>query len=248
MKTGSDATPEMSSGMQQTTPESFTPNETRVLENSRKLKIGKRQINDKAVALEFSKMMAAAAVLYGFRMPRAIEEKSLLYGKIKGYYGHLSISDISLALDLHSVGDLERRVEHYGSFTFDWLSQVLNLYQKHREAILKRYKRSLPPPQEDVTAEANWEDLKKYCQKHGEPPALFPWGKVFYYLEKTGIIDMTDDQKTELFNRKKKEIKECQPPGTIKDILRAETLDKHAQNECRKFMVMEEIRRNSDKK
>lgn len=225
----------------QTSHPTLTPNELRIANASKSAKIKSIDWAKPEQVAEFSVLMAEVSVSYGISIPTTSEEKGHLISKLSEYYGHLTINEIRTALDLHSTGQLDERIApYYGAFTFDWLAQVLYLYAKKRKSVLTRLRAQTKTlPEVNISAEQNYIDLVIFYEQNFEAPLMFPFQKVFDYLEQKGIISMTTAEKQKYFKTILERITDNKTEGLFSS--NAESREIEAKIECRKMLVLQAV-------
>lgn len=163
-------------------------------------------------AAEFGHLMTDIGVSYGVSIPTTIEEKTFIVGKIKRHFGNLTISDMKLAMEMHSVGQLGDRIPVFGTFNFDWFAQIMTRYRAAKKLAHQNMMRKSPRlPEKMITPEQNLVDLVELW-KNGKIPPVFPFSRIFHHLESIGAISITNEEKREIFDAKIGEITE-RPSG-----------------------------------
>lgn len=93
--------------------------------------LNQTQIQDSTLPM-FKALVAKAIVMSGIKQLPSQEETQLLYDTTQQYYRFLTISELGLAFQLNAVGQHWKRIEHYGIFSIQFLSDVLNAYKVYK--------------------------------------------------------------------------------------------------------------------
>lgn len=93
--------------------------------------LNQTQIQDSTLPM-FKALVGKAIVMSGIKELPSQEETQLLYDTTQQFFRFLTIGEMGLAFQLNSVGIAWKRVEHYGMFSIQFLSDVLNAYKIHK--------------------------------------------------------------------------------------------------------------------
>lgn len=114
---------------------------------------------------------------------------------IKANYGALSVRELSYAFELAMQNRLDLDdVKHYGHFSIQYLSEIMNSYQRLKSYIRKNLNpqpleiKSLPAPV--LTLEDKKKEVDDFAARCSLPLSLLPL-YIYDYLEELGLIPMT---------------------------------------------------------
>src|SRR6185312_4313788 len=101
------------------------------------------------------------------------------------YYGNLTLADINDAFEMRAAGELGL-IEHYGSFSAEFIGSVLKKYSALRNAALHRYKqkaeRALPEPTNYVSNQQVYNSLIIWVKWQKKIPVIWLWDAAYQYL------------------------------------------------------------------
>lgn len=199
------------------------------------------------------------------QLPDVIQVATWIEG-IRKYYPQYAPEELYLACELNHYGKFHTKIEHYGKFSIDYLSNCLKLYEEKKQAEILRERSKIQPKQEPTQpllgyhhGRAYWIELEKWLKNEKTVPLYWDWGKVFQFLLDDGrLTDFPKERMLEIYNKFKikgtsqamsgrisasmspNDINGDQPT-TIGKIAEFDNLtgDKSVQHECRKFVVQE---------
>lgn len=131
----------------------LTPVEKYIFAASTKTQIS--EIDDKTLVDKLANILKYIAMDIGFIIPQDFEDWQYIQARIldilKRYYSNYTLSDVKLAFELATTGELDEFLpkdkhgnpdkNHYQQFNADYLSKILNAYkQKQTDVIDKAYK------------------------------------------------------------------------------------------------------------
>lgn len=92
---------------------------------------------------------------------------------LKRYYSYLTLSDIKLAFELATTGELDEYLprdsqgnpdkKHYQQFNADYFAKILGAYRKKQNEVVGKAYKALPEPKKEMT-----QDEKRYCHNRIE--------------------------------------------------------------------------------
>jgi len=101
------------------------------------------------------------------------------------YYGNLTLADVNDAFEMRAAGELGL-IEHYGSFSAEFIGSVLKKYAALRNATLHRYKQkaehALPQPTNYVSNEHVYNSLIIWVKWQKKIPVIWLWDAAYQYL------------------------------------------------------------------
>jgi hypothetical protein len=147
---------------------------------------------------EVRKALVTGIVLSGVKDEPDETMLKLIVNSLRKYFTSYTASEIVLAFQLNSAGQLSKRVEAFNNFDLAFVTKVADLYGNLRRSARKEL--SLNVKKIEEPKEATAEDLIEYLKAHkNDLPLIFEWNKVFMHLEAKGEIKMTLKDKQKLF-------------------------------------------------
>lgn len=122
-------------------------------------------------------------------------------------YGNLSIESIEYAFEMALTGALRVEVEHYQSFDKKYISKVLNAYQEHQRAIIKKASDEAQKMERELK-EKHYKERREtpefqaqmyngavnYIRENGELPEVYDWLSCYKHMNRAGLItDSTEE-------------------------------------------------------
>lgn len=187
------------------------------------------EIDDETLVTKLANMLKYIAMDVGFIIPQITEDWQYIQARtldiLKRYYSNFTLSDIKLAFELATTGELDEFLpkdkhgnpdkNHYQQFNADYLSKILKAYkQKQTDVIDKAYKAL--PEQKTVYTPAmirefeikrQWRNRYIFlCYKYTGKLILGLTDDMFLYewLQKCGLADdvqVKEDDRKEAFAR-----------------------------------------------
>lgn len=182
---------------------------------------------DSELVKVFSEMFRFLSMDIGYIRPQDATEWSYICTRLVSilgtYYGNLSVADVKLAFELLVVGELNDFLpvdskgqpdkNHYQNFNAEYLSKILNAYQKKQSQVVFKAFKSLPEPGKNTTEEQKefyrrqtYYDLA-YCYLHFKylrrlPESVNDISEALFYdkLVEMGFVDdiqITDEEKAD---------------------------------------------------
>lgn len=156
-------------------------------------------------------LIKTCAKLAGIRNELEADDYLVIQLVLKEEYPNLSADFLRNAFVKYGSGKLGE-FEHYGSFTTLFLGKVINAYKENlRKENLKPkvqpIEKQIEGPIEDLTGERAFNFIKNIYEKEGKAPIFANWNKAFYYAEKEGLINLTDEDKLKLKEKVKRELR-----------------------------------------
>jgi hypothetical protein len=101
------------------------------------------------------------------------------------YYGNLTLADITDAFEMRAAGELGL-IEHYGTFSAEFIGSVLKKYSALRNAALRRYKEKAAlkagEPTNYVSNEQVYNSLVIWVKWQKKIPAIWLWDAAHQHL------------------------------------------------------------------
>jgi hypothetical protein len=187
------------------------------------------------------------------QLPATMQVTSWIEG-IRKYYSGYAPEELFLACELNHYGKFETKVEHYGKFSIDYLSECLKLYEEKKRSEIRREKAKIQPVEPSGQkalgyhhGRAYWLELEKWLKNEKTVPLYWDWGKVFQFLLDDGrLTDYPKQKMIEIYDRFKSLGRaeattgrfSAQTIGKAMDFNNLSS-DNTVQHECRKFVVQE---------
>lgn len=150
----------------------------------------------------FVKFLAVVSTLIGVPIPKESAEKTVIFDYMVQYMGNLTYEEVLLAVKLNLSGEFGEIIEPYNLLSVSYLAKVIDKYRSHRQVEIRKFKASLPAPEEkQVTNEDLYNSLIALYKKLGDFPYTFAYGRVYAHLEKK--INLSDEQKKTIYAQEK---------------------------------------------
>jgi len=203
------------------------------------------QLEPEGVNRLFRQTIAKCLVITGIKSELDDATIAILWNYIKTTFNHSTFQEIEKAVYFNTSGKFDTRIEHYQSFNLEFLSQVMEQWLIFKTKTRQRIQTLLPKPEPEkiTTDQESYNGLVEYCKKNKEFPDFWAWSKVYQHMEECLMIEMTIEQKKELFASEVKRLKsklELDILDTKDAIERQERMDgipEAAKLECRKKMI-----------
>lgn len=120
---------------------------------------------DDVTLIDYSrKLFRYIAAEIGYTIPDAVEWafiQSRLFNVLKTYHSQMSLTDIRLAFELTSVGELDNYFpkdnngnpdkKHYNRFTAEYLTRVINAYKARQSEVMAKVYKYMPEQKKTVS-------------------------------------------------------------------------------------------------
>lgn len=187
------------------------------------------EIDDKTLVDKLANMLKYIAMDIGFIIPQDIEDWQYIQARIldilKRYYSNYTLSDVKLAFELATTGELDEFLpkdkhgnpdkNHYQQFNADYLSKILNAYKRKQNVVIDKAFKVLPEPKGEMTPQQirqfeiqrQWRNRYIFlCYKYTGKLILGLTDDMFLYewLQKCGLADdvqVKEDDRKEAFAR-----------------------------------------------
>ena len=205
----------------------LNPVEIYIFAASTKIQIS--EIDDKTLVDKLANMLKYIAMDIGFIIPQDIEDWQYIQARIldilKRYYSNYTLSDVKLAFELATTGELDEFLpkdkhgnpdkNHYQQFNADYLSKILNAYKRKQNVVIDKAFKVLPEPKGEMTPQQirqfeiqrQWRNRYIFlCYKYTGKLILGLTDDMFLYewLQKCGLADdvqVKEDDRKEAFAR-----------------------------------------------
>lgn len=187
------------------------------------------EIDDKTLVDKLANILKYIAMDIGFIIPQDIEDWQYIQARIldilKRYYSNYTLSDVKLAFELATTGELDEFLpkdkhgnpdkNHYQQFNADYLSKILNAYKRKQSVVIDKAFKVLPEPKGEMTPQQirqfeiqrQWRNRYIFlCYKYTRKLILGLTDDMFLYewLQKCGLADdvqVKEDDRKEAFAR-----------------------------------------------
>lgn len=187
------------------------------------------EIDDKMLVYKLANMLKYIAMDIGFIIPQDIEDWQYIQARIlnilKRYYSNYTLSDVKLAFELATAGELDEFLpkdkhgnpdkNHYQQFNADYLSKIFNAYKRKQNVVIDKAFKVLPEPKGEMTPQQiqqfeiqrQWRNRYIFlCYKYTGKLILGLTDDMFLYewLQKCGLADdvqVKEDDRKEAFAR-----------------------------------------------
>lgn len=205
----------------------LNPVEKYIFEASTKTQIS--EIDDETLVTKLANMLKYIAMDIGFIIPQITEDWQYIQARtldiLKRYYSNFTLSDVKLAFELATTGELDEFLpkdkhgnpdkNHYQQFNADYFAKILKAYkQKQTDVIDKAYK-AIPEKNNEISPaqirrfeiQRQWRNRYIFlCYKYTGKLILGLTDDMFLYewLQKCGLADdvqVKEDDRKEAFAR-----------------------------------------------
>lgn len=158
------------------------------------------EIDDETLVAKLANMLKYIAMDVGFIIPQITEDWQYIQARtldiLKRYYSNFTLSDIKLAFELATTGELDEFLpkdkqgnpdkNHYQQFNAEYLSKILNAYKRKQNVVIDKAFKVLPEPKGEMTPQQirQFEIQRQWRNRY-----------IFLYYKYTGklILGLTDD-------------------------------------------------------
>lgn len=187
------------------------------------------EIDDETLVTKLANMLKYIAMDVGFIIPQITEDWQYIQARtldiLKRYYSNFTLSDIKLAFELATTGELDEFLpkdrqgnpdkNHYQQFNANYISKILNAYKRKQNVIIDKAFKVLPKPKTTFTPamirefeiQRQWRNRYIFlCYKYTGKLILGLTDDMFLYewLQKCGLADdvqVKEDDRKEAFAR-----------------------------------------------
>ena len=187
------------------------------------------EIDDETLVTKLENMLKYIAMDVGFIIPQITEDWQYIQARtldiLKRYYSNFTLSDIKLAFELATTGELDEFLpkdkqgnpdkNHYQQFNAEYLSKILNAYKRKQNVVIDKAFKVLPEPKGEMTPQQirqfeiqrQWRNRYIFlCYKYTGKLILGLTDDMFLYewLQKCGLADdvqVKEDDRKEAFAR-----------------------------------------------
>lgn len=187
------------------------------------------EIDDETLVTKLANMLKYIAMDVGFIIPQITEDWQYIQARtldiLKRYYSNFTLSDIKLAFELATTGELDEFLpkdrqgnpdkNHYQQFNADYISKILNAYKRKQNVVIDKAFKVLPEPKTTFTPamirefeiQRQWRNRYIFlCYKYTGKLILGLTDDMFLYewLQKCGLADdvqVKEDDRKEAFAR-----------------------------------------------
>lgn len=187
------------------------------------------EIDDETLVAKLANMLKYIAMDVGFIIPQITEDWQYIQARtldiLKRYYSNFTLSDIKLAFELATTGELDEFLpkdkqgnpdkNHYQQFNAEYLSKILNAYKRKQNVVIDKAFKVLPEPKTTFTPamirefeiQRQWRNRYIFlCYKYTGKLILGLTDDMFLYewLQKCGLADdvqVKEDDRKEAFAR-----------------------------------------------
>jgi hypothetical protein len=145
-----------------------------------------------------------AQYVCGIQHPIDVRAMAYINRMLNRYYSNLTMADITDAFEMRSAGELGE-LEHYGSFSTDFIGAVLRRYSAIRQGALKKFSQKatqqkvLEQPKNYVSNEQVYNSLISWVKWQQKLPIVWLWDAAHQHLvsinKLPNIENLTYEQK-----------------------------------------------------
>lgn len=145
--------------------QALTQVEKYVFDASTKTQIA--ELDEKVFAEKAAQILRFVAMDVGYNIPTNAQDWAYIQVRlldiIKRYYSQLTLSDIKLAFELATTGELNDYLpkdskgnpdkNHYQNFNADYFAKILNAYKRKQSDVVEKAYRAIPKPEKQISPE-----------------------------------------------------------------------------------------------
>jgi hypothetical protein len=173
---------------------------------------------------------------------------SLLWNYVLKHYNNYTFAEIEKAVTYNESGHLDERVEHFHSFSLNYLSRVMGNWLALKNRTRQRIETLLPPPIiKPETNESLYQGLLNFINANKKFPEMWAWSKVYQHMDECLMISESNDEKRAVFEKVKAKInKEIEMELlSVKGFIEREGIldgaEDRAKVECRKQLIIKHL-------
>lgn len=152
------------------------------------------EIEDAKLVENLSVLLKRIAMDVGYIIPQKDDEWTYIQSRIlmilKMYYSNLTLSDIKMAFELATMGELDEYLpkdrqgnpdkNHYQQFNADYFSKILKAYKKKQTDVIDKAYKALPTTDPNITP-----DIERYYHKERQLRNRY----IFLKYKYTGVAE-----------------------------------------------------------
>lgn len=133
------------------------------------------------------------SIILGINTQPTDIEISVLAQYLKESHPLIALEEVVVALKLNNSNQLPKKIEHYGTFSGSYLSDVIYQYQDHAkiQTVLKVKEimdnQQSDKPKEVATPDQCYNMIKKFKAENGTFPQFADWHKAFDWMWQNGL-------------------------------------------------------------
>lgn len=137
--------------------------------------------------------MLPFSIILGINTQPTDIELSVLAQYLKDVHPLVTLEEVVVALKLNNSNQLPKKVEHYGTFSGSYISDVIYQYQDHAklQTVLKVKEimdnQESDKPKKVATPEQCYNFIKKFKTENGTMPQFADWHKAFDWMWQNGL-------------------------------------------------------------
>lgn len=201
------------------------------------------------------KLLSIARLIGVKTPPSADKDIPDLIKFVCGQYGFITGDEIAYAFELAAAGKLSKPLEHYNSFNIRVLGDTLKQYGEYYKQQYRAYKQEQDQEAEEAAAKqaqeptevelrGAYERVLKHAVDHGSLPAAERWDLALKHCETSGLIIVTNEEKTRLMQHFQPIVERDQlveertaNRGAKVSPIGQDKIKLFTQNECRKHLL-----------
>jgi hypothetical protein len=173
---------------------------------------------------------------------------SLLWNYVLKHYNNYTFAEIEKAVTYNESGLLDERVEHFHSFSLNYLSRVMGNWLVLKTKTRQRIAALLPPViEKQPTDEDLYQGLLNFINLNNLFPDMWAWSRVYNHMDKSKMITESNDEKRAIFEKSKAKISAqvenelLSVKGFIERQAISDTAEDRAKVESRKQLIVKHL-------
>lgn len=185
------------------------------------------EIDDETLVTKLANMLKYIAMDVGFIIPQITEDWQYIQARtldiLKRYYSNFTLSDIKLAFELATTGELDEYLprdsqgnpdkKHYQQFNADYFAKILGAYRKKQNEVIGKAYNALPEPKREMTPEQKryyhnsresrnrmiflrYKYTGKISFEFGDEMFVYEWLRKFGFADE---VEATEDDRKQAF-------------------------------------------------
>jgi len=197
----------------------------------------------------FRKLIGKCLVIASIKNEVDESTMGVLYEYTLKNYSMYTFQEIEKAITYNESGMLDERVEHFHSFSLNYLSRVMGNWLVLKNRTRQRIAALLPPVTvKEPTPDDLYQGLLNFINLNNSFPEVWAWSKVYQYMEECLMISESNDEKRAIYEiakakeNQKAEFELLSVTDFIQRAAITDSLEDRIKVECRKQLVTKHLK------
>lgn len=196
---------------------------------------------DTDMLVQMSKRLNAIAFSMGFRESMSPEELLVLSQWIKEQFGDVSMQEVAHGFDLVTAKKIGDKIQHYATFSKQYIGEVLNAFKIHRAKQIKLFEEHMKVKAIEenrsvgATPQEMYEGIKKIALETGQIMKAANWTDAYNHAWSKNLIPrMSEKERSEYKEATIKALESEKRGGILLDTF---NINASIQSECHKRIM-----------